>query len=257
MQANISISLEAIRNALANEKLETLRFAAKAVHGAETPYLRSKDAALASIFEAKTEDDAATFARFLADYVPSCLALVAESDDAQATNDAGAGVAPLTGAVVPFDAPVDTSTEDDGPQADSEPGNEGAHGDAEGATDADIDAAMQADAQADSEPDSRLASGERRASNSAGVAASWLRPDVRAARLTKHNCIVQYYPVDEETGERAEEPVQEGYRSVFAAFVALGLPEEKHIPFRKKVKAQKGAFIEFGTTGYFFSTPQD
>lgn len=62
---------------------------------------------------------------------------------------------------------------------------------------------------------------------SAGVAASWTNPEVKAARSTRHAVAV--------------EGVE--YRSVREAFAALGLPMNKHIKFRGELKkAGEGVF---------------
>lgn len=61
----------------------------------------------------------------------------------------------------------------------------------------------------------------------AGVTASWLKPDVKAARSARH----------------AVEVAGVQYRSVREAFKALGLPDSKHIKFRGDLKRQgEGVF---------------
>lgn len=58
--------------------------------------------------------------------------------------------------------------------------------------------------------------------------ASWKVPEVRAARSTRHGVVVDGVE----------------YRSVAKAFLALGLPYEKHIKFRGELK--KAGHAEFG-----------
>jgi hypothetical protein len=65
------------------------------------------------------------------------------------------------------------------------------------------------------------------ADRSAAIAATWADPEVAAARAQRSKVVV------EGRGE---------FRSVKAAFIALGLPVSKHIPFRMKLKA-KGAAL--------------
>jgi hypothetical protein len=61
----------------------------------------------------------------------------------------------------------------------------------------------------------------------AGVTASWLKPEVKAARSARH----------------AVEVAGVQYRSVREAFKALGLPDNKHIKFRGDLKkAGEGVF---------------
>lgn len=65
------------------------------------------------------------------------------------------------------------------------------------------------------------------ADRSAAISATWGNPEVAAARAMRHKVVV------EGRGE---------FRSVKAAFIALGLPVSKHIPFRMKLK-EKGAAL--------------
>lgn len=67
------------------------------------------------------------------------------------------------------------------------------------------------------------------ADRSAAIAATWADPEVAAARAQRSKVFV------EGRGE---------YRSVKAAFVALGLPVSKHIPFRMKLKASGQALFD-------------
>lgn len=67
------------------------------------------------------------------------------------------------------------------------------------------------------------------ADRSAAISATWANPEVAAARAQRSKVFV------EGRGE---------YRSVKAAFVALGLPISKHIPFRMKLKASGAAHFE-------------
>ncbi len=79
-------------------------------------------------------------------------------------------------------------------------------------------------------------------SNSAGIAASWLDPDVRAARLYRQGVIVS----------KDGKPVGE-YVSTHAAFAALGLPISKVIRFRMKLKAAGGLSFTFGSRTFDFT----
>lgn len=67
------------------------------------------------------------------------------------------------------------------------------------------------------------------ADRSAAIAASWADPEVAAARAQRSKVFV------EGRGE---------FRSTKAAFVALGLPVSKVIPFRMKLKASGAAHYE-------------
>jgi hypothetical protein len=67
------------------------------------------------------------------------------------------------------------------------------------------------------------------ADRSAAIAATWADPAVAAARAQRSKVFV------EGRGE---------YRSVKAAFIALGLPVSKHIPFRMKLKANGQALFD-------------
>lgn len=79
-----------------------------------------------------------------------------------------------------------------------------------------------------------------RASNSAGVAASWARPDVFAARLKRDGVSVTI------NGATAE------YTSTREAFRAYRLPSSKHIRFRMKLKAAGEAVFEWEGKTYLF-----
>lgn len=79
-----------------------------------------------------------------------------------------------------------------------------------------------------------------RASNSAGVAASWAKPDVMAARLTRHGVAVT-------VGEDVRE-----FKSTRDAFRALRLPDSKHIRFRMKLKAEGIQTFEMNGVKYEF-----
>ena len=80
-----------------------------------------------------------------------------------------------------------------------------------------------------------------RASNAAGVAASWADPDVLAARLQRHGVSVK---VDGATTE---------HRSVREAFRAYRLPDSKHIRFRLALKASGKETFEHGGKKYAFT----
>lgn len=73
------------------------------------------------------------------------------------------------------------------------------------------------------------ASAPASADRSAAISATWADPEVAAARAARHKVFV------EGRGE---------YRSVKAAFIALGLPVSKHIPFRMKLKASGQALFD-------------
>lgn len=81
-----------------------------------------------------------------------------------------------------------------------------------------------------------------RASNSAGVAASWLNADVRARRLIKDGVRVE--GSDGFVGE---------FKSTKEAFITLRLPVEKHIKFRLNLKADKVNTIEKDGVKYVFT----
>ena len=82
------------------------------------------------------------------------------------------------------------------------------------------------------------------ASNSAGVAASWADPAVKAARTTRNGVTVT---LDAEDGTEVFE-----YKSTRAAFEAHDLPDGKHIRFRMKLKASKAEMFEHEGKKYFF-----
>lgn len=81
-----------------------------------------------------------------------------------------------------------------------------------------------------------------RTSNSAGVALSWVNPEVKAARLVRHSVKV-----------RADGTTTE-HKSVAAAFRALRLPMNVHIRFRLALKsaADGKAVFENGGKMYAF-----
>ena len=66
-----------------------------------------------------------------------------------------------------------------------------------------------------------------RRSAAEGIAASWNDPEVAAKRMTRNSVVAN--------GEE--------FKSVRAAFYALGLPDNKHIAFRMKLKAEGHAEI--------------
>lgn len=82
------------------------------------------------------------------------------------------------------------------------------------------------------------------ASNSAGVAASWADPAVKAARTTRNGVTVT---LDDEDGTEVFE-----YKSTRTAFEAHDLPDGKHIRFRMKLKASKAEMFEHEGKKYFF-----
>jgi len=95
--------------------------------------------------------------------------------------------------------------------------------------DADSDAALKQAKAMEASPDFaqllKKASASGNASNSAGVAASWLIADVAAARKVRNGVSVTF------NGETTE------HKSVNAAFLYYGLTDTKHIRFRAELKA--------------------
>lgn len=81
-----------------------------------------------------------------------------------------------------------------------------------------------------------------RASNSAGVAASWKNPEVVAARLTRDGVKVS---VD---GAKPTE-----HKSTRDAFRHYRLPDSKHIRFRMKLKAEGNQTFEHNGKKYVFT----
>lgn len=79
-----------------------------------------------------------------------------------------------------------------------------------------------------------------RASNSAGVAASWADPEVAAARLTRDGVKVTF------------EGTAKEFKSVNEAFHDYRLPVSKHIRFRLKLKASGKETFEFAGKKYEF-----
>jgi hypothetical protein len=80
-----------------------------------------------------------------------------------------------------------------------------------------------------------------RKSNAAGISASWADPEVRDARLTRQGVAVV-------VGGKASH-----YTSTKAAFDALGLPIEKHIRFRMKLKEAGKLAFEHDGKAYAFA----
>jgi len=80
---------------------------------------------------------------------------------------------------------------------------------------------------------------------SAAIAASWNDPLVAQKRMTRHGVMVT---CNSSTAE---------YKSVRAAFAALGLPDSKHIRFRMLVKEHGTAVFEFNGEKYLFATIAD
>ncbi|EFD7392060.1 TPA: hypothetical protein NPY75_003182 [Escherichia coli] len=76
-----------------------------------------------------------------------------------------------------------------------------------------------------------------RRSNSEGIAKSWDNKEVAQKRLTRNGVMV------EGVGE---------FKSVRAAFAALGLPDSKHIRFRMKLKEAGRLNFEFGNKSFTF-----
>lgn len=76
-----------------------------------------------------------------------------------------------------------------------------------------------------------------RRSNSEGIAKSWDNKEVAQKRFTRNGVIV------EGVGE---------FKSVRAAFAALGLPDSKHIRFRMKLKEAGRLNFEFGNKSFTF-----
>lgn len=84
-------------------------------------------------------------------------------------------------------------------------------------------------------------SGRRIASNSIGIAQSWMRDDVRIKRTTRHGVYVTV------NGKRSDE-----LKSVRAAFELFGLPDSKHIRFRGILKRERRAIFEWNGVDYHF-----
>lgn len=100
-------------------------------------------------------------------------------------------------------------------------------------TDEEFEAKMKADMAATVEV-------KERKSNAEGIAASWNNPDVYAARLKRDGVLVEW------NGKSGE------FKSVRAAFAALGLPDSKHIRFRMKLKEAKVATFPWVGVDYVF-----
>lgn len=81
----------------------------------------------------------------------------------------------------------------------------------------------------------------RLASNSLGIAASWQDEGIKKARTTRNRVEVVY------NGKREE------HKSVRAAFTSYGLPDEKHIRFRMKLKASKAETFEHNGEKFEFA----
>jgi len=82
---------------------------------------------------------------------------------------------------------------------------------------------------------------KERKSNAAGIARSWSDPKVFEARMTRNGVLVEW------AGKREE------FKSVRAAFSALGLPDSKHIRFRMALKAAKVAVFPWAGVDYKFT----
>lgn len=80
----------------------------------------------------------------------------------------------------------------------------------------------------------------RLASNSLGIAASWQDEAVKKARTTRNRVEVIHNNIREE------------HKSVRAAFVAYGLPDEKHIRFRMKLKQSLAEVFEWNGEKFEF-----
>jgi hypothetical protein len=76
---------------------------------------------------------------------------------------------------------------------------------------------------------------------SEAIADTWKRPDVRAKRLTK------------DTVEVTVEGATVGFSSVWKAFESFGLPAEKHIRFRGKLKQSRAEVFEHDGVRYEFA----
>ena len=81
------------------------------------------------------------------------------------------------------------------------------------------------------------------ATRSEAVKASWLKPGVRESRSTRRTVLA---------AEGNKKPVE--YSSFYKAFVALGLPESKHIKYRGILnRSEDGKLaLEFGGKKYRF-----
>lgn len=76
---------------------------------------------------------------------------------------------------------------------------------------------------------------------SVAIAKSWERPDVAEKRRTRHGVQVTV------NGKSNE------FKSVRTAFAELGLPDEKHIRFRMKLKEHHTAVFEYEGISYTFN----
>ena len=88
-----------------------------------------------------------------------------------------------------------------------------------------------------------------RSSNSAGVAASWVNEEVKAARLKRHGVAVTVTSSHKhEDGDDAKE-----FKSTRDAFRHFRLPDSKHIRFRMALKAAGINTFEMGGKFYHFT----
>ena len=103
--------------------------------------------------------------------------------------------------------------------------------------------ASEAEAEAKAEADKPKAekkNGDKKTLSEA-IAETWTRADVRAKRLTK------------DTVEVTVEGATVGFSSVWKAFESFGLPAEKHIRFRGKLKQSRAEVFEHDGVRYEFA----
>ena len=99
----------------------------------------------------------------------------------------------------------------------------------------------EAEAKAEAEkPKAEKKNGDKKTLSEA-IADTWKRPDVRAKRLTK------------DTVEVTVEGATVGFSSVWKAFESFGLPAEKHIRFRGKLKQSRAEVFEHDGVRYEFA----
>lgn len=89
-----------------------------------------------------------------------------------------------------------------------------------------------------------------RASNSAGVAASWADPSVMAARLTRHGVAVEVN--DNPVFDLNNIGQQKEFKSTRDAFRFFRLPDSKHIRFRMRLKEVGHQTFELNGKFYHF-----
>jgi hypothetical protein len=102
------------------------------------------------------------------------------------------------------------------------------------------EAEAEAKAEAEKPKAEKPKNGDKKTLSEA-IADTWKRPDVRAKRLTK------------DTVEVTVEGATVGFSSVWKAFESFGLPAEKHIRFRGKLKQSRAEVFEHDGVRYEFA----